>query len=443
MSPGTFITSLILLLSCQLSLTAGAAFIALEEHFSTAGLIADPTTGLGQQTPQVLSKLESLSDERFKDMADGDIALQILSLAPTDISAQRAASINDYVAKAAANSIGKLKAFATLDMGDPVEAASELERCIKDLHFLGALIPNHANGSYYDGPNCHPFWSKAQELNVPIYLHPAQPTAKESAFWAGLPPQAIAPLSRYAWGWHANVAEHILRLFASELFDTFPHLKIIIGHDGEVLPFMLWRANRNLARIASPQQRSLTTVWKENVWITVSGMWDLAPFATVRRNTDVKRIMYSVDYPFENVTDGKAFMEEVKASGLVTEEEWARNWVEKIYARPPRGRTLPASTRLGPRRSQWSSITTSRSVTTCRKGLSNSPAKDIGSGYGYSSRIYSCDASRSFQPNFPALHDTYLVLVLCLFCSLGCLFNLQLGSFFQHLFLDPKSTSSV
>jgi predicted TIM-barrel fold metal-dependent hydrolase len=43
------------------------------------------------------------------------------------------------------------------------------------------------------------------------------------------------------WGWHSDVAIHILRLFAAGLFERLPRLKIIIGHMGEMIPFMLAR----------------------------------------------------------------------------------------------------------------------------------------------------------------------------------------------------------
>lgn len=43
------------------------------------------------------------------------------------------------------------------------------------------------------------------------------------------------------WGWHADTGLHVLRLFASGLFDKYPKLKIVIGHMGELIPYMLDR----------------------------------------------------------------------------------------------------------------------------------------------------------------------------------------------------------
>lgn len=45
-------------------------------------------------------------------------------------------------------------------------------------------------------------------------------------------------LGALAFGWHASIANTILRLMASNTFDRHPKLKIIIGHSGELIPYM-------------------------------------------------------------------------------------------------------------------------------------------------------------------------------------------------------------
>lgn len=70
------------------------------------------------------------------------------------------------------------------------------------------------------------------------------------------------------------------------------------------------------------RQRDLRTVWNSNIWITTSGMFSLTPFACLIRQMPVDRIMYSVDWPFSNNTQGLAFMQQVRQSGLVTEEQF-------------------------------------------------------------------------------------------------------------------------
>lgn len=121
-----------------------------------------------------------------------------------------------------------------------------------------------------------------------------------------------------------QVGIHILRLFNAGFFDEFPSIKIILGHMGEMLPFQLDRIIDQADTTAGwPQrQRDLRTVWKTNIWITTSGMFSTTPFASLIRQIPVDRILYSVDWPYSNNTQGVAFMKELASSGLVTKEQF-------------------------------------------------------------------------------------------------------------------------
>jgi predicted TIM-barrel fold metal-dependent hydrolase len=68
-------------------------------------------------------------------------------------------------------------------------------------------------------------------------------------------------------------------------------------------------------------KRDFATVYKENLWITTSGVWGLAPMATILMNTPVEHILYSVDYPFARNEDGLDWIEKFEASGMVTREQ--------------------------------------------------------------------------------------------------------------------------
>merc|ERR1711977_209257 len=75
------------------------------------------------------------------------------------------------------------------------------------------------------------------------YLHPTwpAPSVQLPQYQGEIPGSATASLGSSAWGWHADVGNHVLKLFAAGIFDLFPKLKIIVGHMGEMLPFMLER----------------------------------------------------------------------------------------------------------------------------------------------------------------------------------------------------------
>ncbi|OZJ06577.1 hypothetical protein BZG36_00601 [Bifiguratus adelaidae] len=255
--------------------------VTLEEHYvSKAFREANPAgLGLGLFPPDTDSKLDDLGEVRLREMDAGSISLQVVS--------HNAAA--------------------------PVSTP--------DFDFVGALICNHANGVFYDGKAYDPFWERAQELDVPIYIHPsAAPKEMMSHYQGEYDAETANVLSTYGWRWHSDPGLHVLRLYASGVFDRFPRLKIIIGHMGEMLPFMHDRV-LDFETHLGPRKRGWTTVWDENIWITTSGTFTVAPLACALQNTKKGRILYSVDYPFSSNLEGKRFMEEVQKSSIVTEEE--------------------------------------------------------------------------------------------------------------------------
>ncbi|KAF2787714.1 hypothetical protein K505DRAFT_218955, partial [Melanomma pulvis-pyrius CBS 109.77] len=81
--------------------------------------------------------------------------------------------INDQLAAAISSHPSRLRGFCYLPMAYPQAAAEELERCVKVLGLVGALVDNHlGNMTFYDTTEYDPFWETAQRLDVPIYLHP-------------------------------------------------------------------------------------------------------------------------------------------------------------------------------------------------------------------------------------------------------------------------------
>jgi predicted TIM-barrel fold metal-dependent hydrolase len=78
--------------------------------------------------------------------------------------------------------------FAAVPLQNPEAAADELERCVKQLGFKGAMVNGYSNiqdentGEYTDEPQFEVFWAKVAELDVPIYLHPRDPLRASKEF---------------------------------------------------------------------------------------------------------------------------------------------------------------------------------------------------------------------------------------------------------------------
>lgn len=307
--------------------------ITLEEHYTSTAIRSQPSQEkLWTHFPDpITTRLGDLSPDgvRLQEMDSGNVSIQVISHSPGAGSspAAKCSAANDELVGLVKAKPSRLAGFACLPMAYPEEAAKELGRCVEELGFVGALVDNHLDdGSYYDDRRFWVVFEKAQELDVPIYIHPTFPTdaMNEVLYKGNYNDKVMSMLGTAGFGWHQSTALHFLRLFAAGVFDEFPRLKLILGHMGELLPFQLERIEKfsKGPRWGREQdKRSLREVWDENLWITTSGMFSLNPLACMLRNTKVERILYSVDWPFSANETGWAFLQELRESGMVTEEQ--------------------------------------------------------------------------------------------------------------------------
>jgi len=305
--------------------------IALEEHYYSKAIFDSFEGSLKvgiSKWPGALDRLFDAGELRLKEMDQGKVSLQVISHCAADTPSLEACRAgNDQLAKEISKSEEsslRFAGFAVLPMADPMAAAGELERSIKDLGFVGALIDNKVSvgARFYDGEVYDVFWKKAEEFGVPIYLHPSWPTEELLAqtYTGNYPMRSATVIGGAMWGWHSDVGVHVLRLHAAGVFDRFPRLKIILGHFGEMMPFMLQRIS-DQELIMGRRDRPFREVWDENIWITTSACWSLDPIRCILGNTKVDRIMYSIDYPFTTNEQGLKWFAELESSGLLNQDQ--------------------------------------------------------------------------------------------------------------------------
>ncbi|MGI4804049.1 MAG: amidohydrolase family protein [Janthinobacterium lividum] len=303
--------------------------VTLEEHFNLPEFIkripkeviaergwpTDPTASPIMQKAQAL--LPEFGPERLRSMDDAGISVQVVSvsgpgadLLPGQESIQLAQDYNNILAQKMAAYPNRFAAFAHLPMLSPQAAADELERAVKELGFCGGMVNGMTNNLFLDDASFSPLLSKAQELDVPIYLHPNfPPKAIRDMYYSNLPGALNSVLASAGFGWHAETAIHILRMVAAGTFDRFPKLQMIIGHLGETLPFMMARSENGLSKELRKSDRSLSEILKQQVHLTTSGFFTLPPLMTAIETFGIDRIMFSVDYPFSANEKGKAFLD--------------------------------------------------------------------------------------------------------------------------------------
>jgi uncharacterized protein len=297
--------------------------IALEEHFWTAELAAPPGTGpLAAWGPQVGDQLRDLGSSRLADMDANGIDLQVISHVAPAAQARAGAEgpalarkANDQLAAAVRAHPDRFAGFATLPTADPAAAADELERAVGELGFVGALVNSTlgSNDAFLDDARFEPLLERFERLGVPLYLHPAPPSnALREVLYSGLPQGVAARLATGAWGWHAEAGLHVLRMIATGVFDRHPGLRMIVGHCGEMLPFMLDRIDVML-RVDS-LARPPSEYFAHNIWVTTSGLFSLPPVMCTVQVLGVDRVLFSVDYPFGSNAAGRALLDALPLS---------------------------------------------------------------------------------------------------------------------------------
>ncbi len=296
--------------------------IALEEHFTTPELakkyVARPTQS-DSLFADVERRLADFDELRLETMDKAAIDVMVLSVTTPGVQGEPdagtavrlARNANDFLAREVQKRPDRYAGFAHLAMQDAAAAAAELERSVKDLGFKGALINGQTNGHYLDEDQYLPFWERVQELDVPVYLHPGS-MADHPAMFAHRP-----ELDGPTWAWTAETAAHALRLVFGGTFTRFPKLRVILGHMGETLPFLLWRFDSrrafDLGEKLAPDALP-STIIKRNIAITTSGVCDAGPLVEAVRALGEDSVMFSVDYPYEDPQIASDFIESAPIS---------------------------------------------------------------------------------------------------------------------------------
>jgi 2,3-dihydroxybenzoate decarboxylase len=276
--------------------------IAIEEHYWDPEL-AQYYQSVERQ-PEVVKRLTDFGELRIKEMDEAGIDIQVISHgAPSmqnvaaDVAVEMGRRVNDRLAAICAQKPDRFAAFGALPTAEPVAAADELSRCVEKLGFKGAMIHGTANGMFLDDKRFWPIFERAQKLDVPIYLHPSIPLqAVMDAYYKDYV-QTFPMVIRAAWGFTVETATQAIRMVLSGVFDRYPNLKIIIGHLGETLPFLLWRIDQALSRPGA-KPMSFRDVFSSHVYLTTSGNFSNPALLCCVQELGIDRIMFAVDWPF-------------------------------------------------------------------------------------------------------------------------------------------------
>lgn len=297
--------------------------IALEEHFLIPEFLdyfAETYQNISPEIAKLAPEiLQDLGERRLAVMDENGIDFQVLSISgpgvqvekEPNVALKRSRTANDFLAREIQKRPTRFGGFAHLPMQVPAEAADELERCIRDLGFQGAMINGQTNGEYLDLDKYSVFWERVAALKAPIYLHPGNPV-DHPAMYADHP-ELWGPVCSWAF----ETATHALRLVFAGVFERYPDATLILGHMGETLPLNLWRfdsrwpiSHRGSMTLPHPPSFYI----KRNIAITTSGVCSDVSLRCAIDAMGVDRVMFSVDYPFEKTDVASRFIREARVS---------------------------------------------------------------------------------------------------------------------------------
>jgi uncharacterized protein len=264
----------------------------------------------------VIDRLLDLGEGRLAMMDAAGVDVAVLSLTapgceqlPPDVGIRVARETNDEVAAAVAAHPDRFLGYAAVYPKDVDGAVDELERAVRELGLRGWKTHSNFGDSFLDEKRYWPILGKAEELGVPVYLHPAAPMIPELRTY-GL------ALAGAAFGFGVETATAMVRLILSGALDEFPRLQVILGHYGEALPFIMQRIDHPFVRpyikadgAAVPDLKHPPSHYlRHNMWVSTSGNYLPAAFECTKAALGMDRIVLGTDHPYEEMQECMDFL---------------------------------------------------------------------------------------------------------------------------------------
>lgn len=238
-------------------------------------------------------------ERRLRDMDAQGMDMHVISLQPmftpslpVDRAVKISRRINNAFAEVVAANPKRFLALADLPMQSPEDAARELERAVKELGLRGTEICSQIAGENLDEPKFAPVWAKAQELDVPIFIHPA-----------GVPGLQERLGKYYLTNLIGNPMDTTIAaasLIFGGVLREFPRIKFYLAHGGGACPYIRyrwdhgWKArSEGKAIIDRPPSEYFSQLYFDS--LTHGG----PALSFLASTVGPQRIMLGTDYPFD------------------------------------------------------------------------------------------------------------------------------------------------
>lgn len=290
--------------------------------------------------PEFVQQLTDM-EYRLSVMDRYDVNMHLLSITSPGVQAfdselgcDLAVLTNDKLAAIIKKYPTRYAGLAAVAPQSPQRAAREVKRAMTELKLNGIIINSHTHGEFLDDPKFWPILEAAVTHDATIYLHPTFPADS-----------MMAPYSKYGmmgalWGFQAECSLHVVRMILGGVFDQFPTLRIALGHLGEGLPYWLSRLDNRYQNILkrgglqSLGMKKLSRLPSEyfmtNFYVTTAGMNSNAPFEYCLNLLGPDRVLFAIDYPYEQTDDATTFIRAARPSPEIMRKVCYGN-AEKLF----------------------------------------------------------------------------------------------------------------
>ncbi|MBN8892069.1 MAG: hypothetical protein BGP12_16955 [Rhodospirillales bacterium 70-18] len=212
--------------------------------------------------------------------------------------------VNDELAATCAAHPDRFTALAGLPMAEPDRAAAELERAVRGLGHVGAILPSNYFHSLAGVAALAPLLEAAEALGAHLMLHPGQ-RHDESLAPKAWPDLAMHRASTIEL--HAGITHALISLLHSEAMARYPHITWQVVNLGGTFPFVVERMDHIVAT-RDPAAPRPSAMLGEIVFDCAS----LGPRALEMAVAvfGAERVMFGTDYPI--------FTSDVSAQALAT-----------------------------------------------------------------------------------------------------------------------------
>jgi aminocarboxymuconate-semialdehyde decarboxylase len=206
------------------------------------------------------------------------------------LAAKAARLCNDGFAGLIAAHPGRFAAWAFLPMQDPSAAAAELRRCVREHGFIGGHVATNVRGTYLPDESFHPIFDAARELDVPLFLHPADPPGRDRTGDYELTVVA---------GYLFDSTVNIFRMICSNFLDRYGGMKLVCAHTGAYSLMLRNRMQREVdtnATLSHTLPRKVADYLRGFYFDTVCFEPDYLAFATTI--VPAENLLLGSDAPF-------------------------------------------------------------------------------------------------------------------------------------------------